>query len=158
MSIVLARVDDRLIHGQVVTSWVAFSGGKRIVIVDDGTANDPFMTNVCKKLAPMGTTVEVYDIESSIDVLNECMQDDGIKALVLVRFPQTVLACVERGVPFEELIVGGMGMRGKRKKLYRNISADDEERAAMKRLDELGCKVYARILPKDKPVDVATLL
>ena len=158
MSVVLARVDDRLIHGQVVTSWVSFSGGKRIVIVDDGTAKDPFMTNVCKKLAPMGTTVEVYDIDGSIDVLKECVESEEIKALVLVRFPQTILACVERGVPIRELIVGGMGMRGKRRKLYRNISADDEERAAMKRLDELGCKVYVRILPKDKPVDVATIV
>lgn len=157
MSIVLARVDDRLIHGQVVTSWVSYSEGKRIIIVDNDTANDPFMTNLNKKLAPMGTTVEVYTVNDAIPILKECVADSRIKAIVLGRFPQPFLYAVEQGVEIKELIIGGMGMRGKRTPLFRNISADLEERAAMKRLNELGCKVYCRILPKDKPVDVSQI-
>lgn len=38
--IVLARVDDRLIHGQVMTAWIQYTGGNHIVIVDDVTAQD----------------------------------------------------------------------------------------------------------------------
>ena len=40
--IVLARIDDRLIHGQVMTAWLQFTGGNHIVIVDDATAGDEF--------------------------------------------------------------------------------------------------------------------
>lgn len=42
MSIVLARIDDRLIHGQVMTSWLNYTGANRIIIIDDETANDTF--------------------------------------------------------------------------------------------------------------------
>lgn len=158
MSIVLARVDDRLIHGQVVTSWLQYSGGKRIVIVDDDTANDPFMTNLNKKLAPMGTTVEVYGVENAIPVLKECAANNNIKAIVLGRSPHAFLTLYEQGVEYKELIIGGMGLRGTRTSFFRNISADVSERAAIKRLNDLGCKVYCRILPKDKPVDCMTIL
>ena len=45
-NIVLARIDDRLIHGQVMTAWVQYTGGNEIVIADDKVANDPFLSAV----------------------------------------------------------------------------------------------------------------
>ena len=52
MSIVLARVDDRLIHGQVMTSWLNYTGATKIVVIDDVTANDSFLTMIIKTLVP----------------------------------------------------------------------------------------------------------
>ena len=158
MSIVLARVDDRLIHGQVVTSWVAHSGGNRIVIVDDQMANDAFMRNMLIRLAPIGTTVEVYTAESAVEPLIKYQDSAGVKVIILVKSPGPILFLVEKGVKITELIVGGMGIHGNRRKLYRNISADDAERSTMKKLHEMGCPVYCRILPADKPVDVMQIL
>ncbi|SES95330.1 PTS system sorbose subfamily IIB component [Enterococcus malodoratus] len=52
MSIVLARIDDRLIHGQVMTSWLNYTGANRIIIVDDETANDTFLKMIVTSVAP----------------------------------------------------------------------------------------------------------
>ena len=48
MSIVLARIDDRLIHGQVMTSWLNYTGANKIIVIDDVTANDSFLTMIIK--------------------------------------------------------------------------------------------------------------
>ena len=55
----LCRIDDRLIHGQVATQWLKYSGANYILIVDDSVAADTFLVQICKTLAPNGITVEV---------------------------------------------------------------------------------------------------
>ena len=62
MSLRLVRIDDRLIHGQVVAGWLRALGGKRIVIVDDATARDEFLREVLTLAAPQGVPVEVLDV------------------------------------------------------------------------------------------------
>ena len=98
LSVVLARIDDRLIHGQVCTFWVTNRGANRIIIQDTGTANDPLMSKICKQLAPRGTVVEVYTDEEAIPVLKAAFED-GDKAVWLCKFPQQVKMAVEGGVP-----------------------------------------------------------
>jgi len=157
MSIVLARIDDRLIHGQVVAFWVANKNANKILIMDDETANDELVTIVCKGLAPMGTTVEVFSIDQSITYLEKNINDQTERILLLVKSPHAILKAIEKGIPLKEVVVGGMGKLGDRKPIYRNICADEEEKEIFKRIDKLGCKVIAQILPKDKPVDLAAL-
>ena len=62
-NVVLARVDDRLIHGEVVTAWTPTMRGNRIMIVDDEVVQDAFNVRVVKALAPAGTQVIVYSVE-----------------------------------------------------------------------------------------------
>ena len=64
MSLRLVRIDDRLIHGQVVAGWLRAIGAKRIVIVDDATARDEFLREVLTLAAPEGVPVEVHDLAS----------------------------------------------------------------------------------------------
>lgn len=158
MSINLCRIDDRLIHGQVVTQWVNRSGANRIVIIDDGVAKDPFMCNVVKMLAPVGTKVEVYSVADGIEPLTKYSESADIKVLILVKIPQSVLGLVEGGVPIKEMIVGGMGKREGRTVLYRNITADEEERACMRTLIDKGVHVVCQIVPDQKGEEAAPLL
>ena len=55
MSIKMVRVDDRLIHGQIVAAWVKSLNLERVWIIDDGTANDNFLKNVMRMVAPSNT-------------------------------------------------------------------------------------------------------
>src|SRR3989304_1862374 len=63
----LVRVDDRLIHGQVVAIGLKALGAKRIVIVDDVTARDDFLREVIELTAPSGVPVEIHDLASGTD-------------------------------------------------------------------------------------------
>lgn len=154
----LVRIDDRLIHGQVVTQWVSRVKANKIIVVDDGVAKDPFMTTVCKSLAPSGTVVEVYSVEAAIPKMIEYDQNEEIRAIILAKVPQPLKSLIEGGVAIKKIVVGGMGIKGSRTKLFRNITADEEERSVFKELIAMGVEVICQIVPDDISVDVKTLL
>ena len=70
-NVVLARVDDRLIHGEVVTAWTPTFKANKIIIIDDEVAKDTFNVRVVKALAPAGTKVIVYNVKCYNKVVTE---------------------------------------------------------------------------------------
>ena len=151
MTLKLVRVDDRLIHGQVVAIWLKALGAKRIVIVDDRTAKDEFLREILMLASPKGVPVEIHTLEAGIPRVKE-VAAHGDPAFVLVRTPVTALRLREAGVEFPLLNVGGMGAGPGRKPLYRNISAGPEELEAMRKLEDMGTSVELRIVESDRPV------
>ena len=111
--IVLARIDDRLIHGQVMTAWLQFTGGNHIVIVDDATAGDEFTKSI----------------------------------IVLAKEPQTYWQLIEKGVTFDEIIIGGMGARKDRKTFHKNISASEEEKETFRKIVAQNVKMKIHVIP-----------
>lgn len=151
MVLKLVRVDDRLIHGQVVTIWLKAIHAKRIVIVDDATARDGFLKEIIELAAPPGVTTEIYEVESGIARV-AALADDPEPIFVLMRSPVTAVKLREAGIEFPVLNVGGIGAGPGRKPLYRNISASPPEIEAMRRLEALGTRVELRIVEQDRPV------
>jgi PTS system mannose-specific IIB component len=151
MALKLVRVDDRLIHGQVVAIWLKALNARRIVIVDDKTSRDEFVSEVIKMAAPSGVVVEIHDIAAGIERVRQLV-DDPEPAFVLMRSPVTALRLREAGVTFPVLNVGGIGAGPGRKPLYRNISASPDELAAMRTLESMGTTVELRIVENDRPV------
>ncbi|HCJ3966013.1 TPA: PTS sugar transporter subunit IIB, partial [Salmonella enterica] len=135
----LLRIDDRLIHGQVMTGWVKHINATKIIIIDDELVHDDFMISVLEMAVPNHMTLNIFNVAQAIDVLSN-VKDDGEddKIIILVKSPIPVLALLQGGVNFEELIVGGMGVNEKRSRLYRNLAASDVERAAFREINQLG--------------------
>ena len=79
MSIVLSRIDDRLIHGQVMTAWVSYVGGKEILIVDDKVAKDPFLSAVITGAAPKHLKATAVTVEQATKELLENKDNEGKK-------------------------------------------------------------------------------
>jgi mannose/fructose/N-acetylgalactosamine-specific phosphotransferase system component IIB len=156
MTLKLVRVDDRLIHGQVVAIWLRALGAKRIVIVDDKTARDEFLREVLMLAAPPGVPVEVHDLTTGTERVRE-LASDPQPVFVIMRSPVTALRMREAGVEFPLLNVGGIGAGPGRKPLYRNISASPEELDAMRQLEQLGTRVELRIVENDRPVMFASV-
>jgi PTS system mannose-specific IIB component len=156
MALKLVRVDDRLIHGQVVAVWLKAVGADRIIIVDDRTAQDAFLTEVLTLAAPPGVPVEVHGLADGIERVARAASDEE-QVFVLMRSPITALRLREAGVPFETLNVGGIGAGPGRKPLYKNISANAEELEAMRALERSGTRVELRIVPDDRGVAFASL-
>ena|SRR5690625_2323656 len=157
MEIVLTRIDDRLIHGQVMTAWVGNVKGNKIVIVDDEVGQDPFMQNILKMMAPSGIEIQVFTVEGAIEELTkEGNADDRI--IILVKTPEPVYELIKAGVAIKELNIGGMGSKAGRKNLYRNIHASPEERETIRKIIEKGVNAIVRIVPDDRGVDVQRYL
>lgn len=156
LNIVLTRIDDRLIHGQVATAWSKITKATKIIVVDDAVAQDSFMQMVLKSAAPSSLKVEIYGVDDAVKILNK--DDDGEKILVLVKAPMTVLSLVKAGIGIKELNLGGMGARQGRKQLYKNISVSDEEREAFIELIRCGVNVFMQIVPDAKQIALDKLL
>src|SRR5690625_835512 len=151
MPLSLVRVDDRLIHGQVIAVWVRALNPSIIVIADDGTAADEFLAEVIELAAPPGVDVEVHTVADAVPRIIE-LAESPTRAFVLVRSPVSALELRKQGAPKDVLNVGGIGSAPGRKPLYRNISAGPEELAAMHELESMGTRVQLQIVADDTPV------
>ncbi len=129
-NILLARIDDRLIHGQVMTSWVRFVKSKNILIIDDETYHDTFIRSFITMVVPRGIQIQVLDTKAGIAYLRDY---DGAGLVLLAKYPQTFYLLLEGGIELHEIIIGGMGARENRKVLYKNICASDEELEVLKK-------------------------
>jgi mannose/fructose/N-acetylgalactosamine-specific phosphotransferase system component IIB len=157
MDIALARVDDRLIHGQVVTAWLQAIGRcDEILICDDKTRNDQFLQQVLKLTAPPGKPLRVLSTEETIADFHE-KADDPRRVLLLARSPGPMLRLLENGVALDHLNLGGMGGGPGRRVLHKAISVSDEELETLQQIQRKGVKVELRIVPSDRGVDLASV-
>ena len=156
LNIVLTRIDDRLIHGQVITAWSKITDANRIIIVDDEVAQEAFLVKVLKTAAPSTIKVDVFGVNEASEVLKG--ESQGEKLIILVKTPSVVLSLVKAGVDIKALNVGGMGAGVGRKKFYKNISVSQEEKEEFKELVNLDVNVFIQIVPDAKQIDVQKLL
>ena len=154
--IVFSRIDDRLIHGQVMTAWVQITGATEVVIVDDKVAKDTFMQMVMKSAMPNKIGLKVLTVDKATEYLNA--KEQKKKVFILVKTPQVILELVHRGVVFKSLGVGGMGAKPDRTTLYRNISATQEERDSLIKLKDEGVEVFFQVTPDTAKVKLETVL
>ncbi len=155
--IVYARIDDRLIHGQVMTHWLAHVEGNRIVIVDDGVAKDDFMASIITAAAPKEIKTEVLSVADAITKLTTPSSDNG-RIVLLAKGPETYCELLKGGVPLKEVCLGGLGFKSGREKLYQNITASPAERLSLKELIDGGVDVYIQVVPNSERVDLKTLI
>ena len=156
-NVVLARVDDRLIHGEVVTAWTPTMRANRIIIVDDEVAKDTFNVRVVKALAPAGTKVFVYDVEKASEKLMvQGLPDERL--LVLAKTPVTFNRLIKNGVPLKEVNLGGAGIRGERKPFINNVSLDPQEVIACEEMQKAGCRVYYQLVPEQGVIEIDNAL
>lgn len=150
-NIKLARVDDRLIHGQVVTNWVQHINAKRIIIVDDVTANDDFTSRVIAMAAPQEVEIDIYTTDQAIE---ELQVDPKHPTMLLAKNPGVYLDLVNNDVDISAVNLGGMGASADREKFYKNISAGPQEKEDIKELLEKNVSVNVQIISSDNAVKV----
>jgi len=145
----LVRIDDRLIHGQVIAVWCKQRRFTRIVILDDGVAADSFMHEVLSLAAPPNLRVDVFSIEEGINILSEDTPDRGT-TMVLLKSPLAAKRLYDGGVKYSALNVGGIGNAPGRKNVFKNISASGEEIAILKYLMDKGVEITLLTVPGEK--------
>ena len=154
-NLLFVRIDDRLIHGQVMTSWMKIMPAKQIIVVDNKVAKDDFMLFVLQNAAPKGVKVIALTEDDAITKVKEGLK---VPTFILAKTPLSLKPLVGAGLDINEINVGGMGMKQGREKLYKNISASEEERECFKYFDEKGIRVYIQIVATAAAIDVNGLL
>lgn len=157
-NVVLARVDDRLIHGEVVSVWGPALGINQYVIVDDEVAANKITKRVIKALCPSSAGCGIYSVEKGAEVLQKEQTDKKEKIMVLVKSPITLLRLVELGIPFEKINLGGMGLHEGRKPFFKTLSCTKEEVGAIRELVNQEIYVFYQLVPEQKATDIRKCL
>ena len=156
-NIVLARIDDRLIHGQIATAWTKTTSATKIVIADDPLTKDTFTQRLLRAAAPHDITVEIGTVEAMAAYLLE-EGDPRERIILLTKVPGVMEQLIAAGVDIKKIILGGMGMKAGRKRFNKNVSASPEEVECMKRLVGSGIDIQYQLVPRELPVNANKLL
>lgn len=157
MGVTLLRIDDRLIHGQVVEGWVPFLKVNLVVVVSDAAASDEIQTALMKMALPPTVGLLVIPVEGAAAAL-AAPQMDGRKALVLVPGPAEALALVEKGLMVDRVNVGGLHHTVGKVQLGRALFLDEKDRLALRALAGKGLRLEGRALPGDAEEDLSAAL
>ena len=148
MNIKLARIDDRLIHGQVATVWSKEAGAGRIIVVDDEVATDDIRKTLLKQAAPPGIKVNTVNVEKAIKVYNNPKYANE-DVFFLFTVPSAPLRMVKGGVPIKSVNVGGMQFKEGRKQVTKAASVTEQEAAEFFELEKLGVELDLRVVASD---------
>ena len=148
MKKIFLRIDDRLLHGQVVVSWIPYLKAKKVVIADDEYANDEFMKELIKSSSPEGVNADIKTIDEAAEFLK---LDNENTVLVLLKSIEGLKELVNKA-KIKSINVGGLGAAKGRKRYYNSIHLSDEELNILKDMANDNVDVEIRILPKDKPI------
>lgn len=153
MSIILARIDDRLIHGQVTEGWGKRLQPDRIVVVSDSLACSDWECELCLAALPSSIEGRVVTVKDAPEVING-LHGEKKSSYVLFESPCDVLHAVEGGARLEEINIGGMhSTRGKRR-ILDYVFVSDEDSACLKALRNAGIRLDFRDLPDRESADV----
>ena len=155
-NIVLTRIDERLIHGQVITSWLKLSDANTVVIMDDMSATNPFARRILNAAAPKNMDMKIFKVDEAIEYLLGEKENERI--FVMAKVPGPILAAIKAGVEFREINLGNMGGGPGRKRFNKNVNASDQEVAQFREIAESGTPIYAQMVPTDAKVDLKSLL
>ncbi|CUX95926.1 PTS system mannose-specific EIIAB component [Candidatus Gullanella endobia] len=157
MIIALARIDDRLIHGQVTTSWTKESKIKRIIVVSDEVAADVIRKTILTQVAPPGITAHVIDIAKAIRVYNNPKYAND-RVMLLFNNPTDVVRLIEGGVTITSVNIGGMAFRKGKNQINNAISIDEKDIEAFKKLNARGVELEVRKVFSDPPLKMMDLI
>lgn len=157
MIIALARIDDRLIHGQVATRWTKETNVSRIIVVSDQVAADPVRKTLLTQVAPPGVTAHVVNIAKMIRVF-ENPQYSGERVMLLFTQPSDVLRLVEEGVDIRSVNIGGMAYQQGKTQVTNAVSLNAQDISAFQALAARGIELEIRKVASDSPVKMGDLL
>jgi PTS system mannose-specific IIB component/fructoselysine and glucoselysine-specific PTS system IIB component len=158
MSIVLCRVDERLIHGQVVVGWGERLHVERIVVVDDQLRESAWEQELYCLGVPPSMTAEFVSVEEARAGYAR-WQEDGERLVLLVRDVPTLERLAAGGLlSGQEVNLGGIHSGPGRTRVLPYLFLDEEERAALRRIRESGTTITARDLPASRTIPLAELI
>lgn len=157
-SISLIRIDDRLVHGQVVTKWVQETKSNRIIIVDDGLVKNSFLSNVFRMAAPPGVKVDVKSAEEVAKEWNDNKLGDG-KILMLFKSTKILKESFDKGFNFDRIQVAGLGSAAGTKLVYHTVSLSHDDAQRLKELSQQNnVEIFFQSVPDDKIATLQSIL
>lgn len=154
-NIVLTRIDNRLIHGQVATMWASSVGANLLLVANDNVCKDDFRQSLMDMCAPSFAQTRYFSLEKTVNVIHKASSTQMIA--IICETPSDVLTLVEGGVPIKKVNIGNMHMADGKKQVSKAVCVDAKDIAAFKKLQELGVELEIRRVPSEGTEDVSKI-
>ena len=157
LKIVLARIDTRLLHGQVATTWTKMTKPDRIIVCSDGVAQDELRKTMIVQAAPPGVHVHVVPIKKIIEIAHDT-RFGNTKAMLLFETPQDMLRAIEGGVEIKEANLGSMAHSVGKVVVTSAVAMDEDDVKTLEAIRECGTKFDVRKVPADSAENFDAML
>lgn len=149
--IVLARIDNRLVHGQVLEAWLPFVQANCIVVASDEVAAKPLHKKLMAASVPSDIPVIIGSLAEIAEFFSR--NETCTRILLLFSSPAAALQGYRLGIPFSELNLGNIPGGDGRRRLSCTISLSEDDLSGFQQLEACGVRVSSRCLPSDEPLD-----
>ena len=155
VNIMLTRIDNRLIHGQVATQWCSSIDANLILVANDEVADTKLRQGLMDMAAPSYAQTRYWTIDKTIQNIHKAA--DRQKIFIVCETPKDVLRLVEGGVPIKKVNIGNMHMAEGKRQVVGSVAVDDKDVAAFEKLRTLGVELEIRRVPSEVAEDVEKL-
>ena len=153
----LTRIDTRLLHGQVATTWTKMVNPDRIIVVSDAVSKDDLRKRMIIEAAPPGVKAHVIPIWKMIEVSKDPRFGET-KAMLLFETPQDVLKAIEGGVDIKEVNLGSLAHSTGKVVVTKAVAMGKEDVETFEKLIDKGVTFNVRKVPSDSPENMDEML
>lgn len=157
MDIQLIRIDDRLIHGQVVIGWAGYLKTRQIILCEDSVADNDWEKELYLSIVPKHIEAYVMTTKELAEYLKNPHLDLH-KTIVLVNSPKVIEQLIQMGAPINKVNVGGIHFKDGRKKLLNYLYLNDDEIDSFKRCIDKGVEFDCQDIPLCKRTPLGKLI
>lgn len=148
LNLLLTRIDNRLVHGQVGVTWTKTIGATTIVVCDDESASNVLQQKLMEIVAySSGAQIRFFSVQTTIEKLKEASADQ--KLYLIVRNISTVRKLVENGVPIKDLNIGNLHFERGKKQLSSKVYLSDQDIADLSYLLDQQVYIFVQDVPGD---------
>ncbi|MBN2332006.1 MAG: PTS sugar transporter subunit IIB [Deltaproteobacteria bacterium] len=159
MTTLLVRVDDRLIHGQVVETWVPYLKAVQIIVADDDVSRDPFKKRIMEMAAPPLVNVIIKTVPDAVSYVKEnFFRPTAVNTIFLLSSIKDALQALDLELPCNRLNLGNIHYESDKTPITNSISLDSSEIALLHKIDQKGVAVFVQPVPRVPPHDFFALL
>ncbi len=155
--IVFVRIDDRLIHGQVVEGWVNFLKATCLLVADDSVASNTLQRSIMELSVPQGLKVFIGRVEEICGRIRTSVLD-AERAILLFSNPEDVLRALNSGMECPNLNIGGMHLVPGKRKLLDVLAVNAADIEALKEITSKGVKIMIQTVPTQRPIPLNKVL
>jgi mannose/fructose/N-acetylgalactosamine-specific phosphotransferase system component IIB len=152
MPVVHLRVDNRLIHGQIMIAWSRKIKLDHIIVTNDKVAADPMQQTLLKAVAPQGRKVSVLSVKDCADYCRSpAAEKESI--FVIAKTPEDVLGLMEAGMDIKEFNLGNAAYEPNTRKVSKTVYLTEPAAMAIKKLHDMGLRITSRMIPSEPDVE-----
>lgn len=157
MPLALVRIDDRLVHGQVVEGWIPHLRADAVLVASDAAAGDATQVMLMRLALPDAVELAVLPVGEAARHA-AFSPTHPRRALVLAPGPREALELLKTGASFKEVNVGGLHYTVGRVQLGKAIFLSEEDKEALREISRRGVRLEGRALPQDPEIDLLELI